>query len=73
MRTSSGTEIRKVNPGNFQLYSDIVGDPHQFYADPDPAFHLNADLDPDPNQCDGNYLEGHVLEHRYVFTNNGRL
>ena len=21
-------------------------DPHSFYADPDPAFHLNADTDP---------------------------
>ena len=23
-------------------------DPHSFYVDPDPAFFLNADLDPDP-------------------------
>ncbi len=25
-----------------------VADPHHFSADPDPAFHFNADLDPDP-------------------------
>jgi hypothetical protein len=25
-----------------------VSDPHRFYADPDPAFLLNADPDPDP-------------------------
>jgi ribonucleotide monophosphatase NagD (HAD superfamily) len=34
-------------------YSSSVSDPHNLYADPDPAFFTNADpdpiLDPDPN------------------------
>jgi hypothetical protein len=32
------------------IIKSIVSDPHRFYADPDPAFLLNADpdLDPDP-------------------------
>jgi hypothetical protein len=30
------------------LVVDSVSDPHRFYADPDPAFLLNADPDPDP-------------------------
>jgi hypothetical protein len=27
---------------------DMIADPHDFNADPKPAFHLNADPDPDP-------------------------
>jgi hypothetical protein len=27
---------------------DMIADPHHLNADPDPAFHLNADPDPDP-------------------------
>jgi hypothetical protein len=30
----------------FFLSGDSVSDPHRFYADPDPAFLLNADPDP---------------------------
>jgi hypothetical protein len=26
----------------------MISDPHHFNADPDPAFHFNADPDPDP-------------------------
>jgi hypothetical protein len=40
----------KPYPGmpDFNLEKDSVSDPHRFYADPDPAFLLNADPDPDP-------------------------
>jgi hypothetical protein len=31
-----------------------VADPHQFNADPYPAFHFNADPDPAPHQSDAN-------------------
>jgi hypothetical protein len=27
---------------------DMIADPRHFNADPDPAFHFNADPDPDP-------------------------
>jgi hypothetical protein len=40
------------NPAGFFVKRDkllsSVSDPHRFYADPDPAFLLNADPDPDP-------------------------
>jgi hypothetical protein len=32
----------------FGLRKGSVADPHSFYADPDPGFFFNADLNPDP-------------------------
>jgi hypothetical protein len=34
---------------NVELDCSSVSDPHRFYADPDPAFLLNADPDPEPD------------------------
>jgi hypothetical protein len=40
----------------FSSFEGRVADPHHFNADSDPAFHCNADPDPDPvhNQSDVN-------------------
>ena len=34
--------------GEFSLFYSRALDPHSFFADPDPAFFLNADPDPQP-------------------------
>jgi hypothetical protein len=39
-----------------------VADPHQFKADPDPGFHLNANANPDPA-----FHSNAVLSHCYEF------
>ncbi len=39
-----------------------VSDPHDFYVDPDAAFHFDADPDPAPLQSEGNLRpQGSVL------------
>jgi hypothetical protein len=41
-------EMAKVNYGQCYALKYRVADPHRSNADPDPAFLLNADLDPAP-------------------------
>jgi hypothetical protein len=45
--SSSRIGFRGVIRRHFFFLQSSVSDPHRFYADPDPAFLLNADPDPD--------------------------
>ena len=49
--SDTGQKRPEICPAGYPVHPYILHralDPHSFYADPDPAFFLNADPDPGP-------------------------
>jgi hypothetical protein len=59
-----------MSPGHREELKRIeisISDPHRFYADPDPAFLLNAGPDPDPDPDPTCRIEGFLTAANFWF------